>query len=196
MNGHRNEGWQSAASLADMWPANGRRGAAPCARRSRREPLVSDRIRLALLVLVLVAFISARGRREQLGADRTHPARVRAPGSRRRLRPPSARRAVTATAAPRPAAASTAPGFTRFVFAHFGVALPHYSVAQFSLGRRVSRAALRAGRPASSSTGSATSASTSAADASSTRRTPGRASPSSRSAAGTRRRFVGARRVI
>jgi peptidoglycan DL-endopeptidase CwlO len=36
-------------------------------------------------------------------------------------------------------------GFTRFVYSHFGVALPHYSVAQFGLGRRVSRAALEPG---------------------------------------------------
>jgi cell wall-associated NlpC family hydrolase len=36
-------------------------------------------------------------------------------------------------------------GFTRFVYSHFGVALPHYSGAQFSMGRRVSRAHLRPG---------------------------------------------------
>lgn len=36
-------------------------------------------------------------------------------------------------------------GFTRFVYAHFGITLPHYSVAQFSLGRRVSMAGLRPG---------------------------------------------------
>jgi cell wall-associated NlpC family hydrolase len=36
-------------------------------------------------------------------------------------------------------------GFTRFVYAHFGVSLPHYTVAQFGLGRRVSRAGLRPG---------------------------------------------------
>ena len=36
-------------------------------------------------------------------------------------------------------------GFTRFVYAHFGIALPHYSGAQFGMGRRVARAALRPG---------------------------------------------------
>jgi cell wall-associated NlpC family hydrolase len=36
-------------------------------------------------------------------------------------------------------------GFTRFVYAHFGIVLPHYSVSQFNLGRRVSRAGLRPG---------------------------------------------------
>ena len=36
-------------------------------------------------------------------------------------------------------------GFTRFVYAHFGIVLPHYSGSQFGLGRRVSRAGLRPG---------------------------------------------------
>jgi len=36
-------------------------------------------------------------------------------------------------------------GFVAFVYRHFGVALPHYSVAQFSLGRRVPRRSLRPG---------------------------------------------------
>jgi cell wall-associated NlpC family hydrolase len=36
-------------------------------------------------------------------------------------------------------------GFTRYVFAHFGVSLPHYTFAQFDLGRRVARSGLRPG---------------------------------------------------
>lgn len=36
-------------------------------------------------------------------------------------------------------------GFTRWVFSHVGVALPHSSYAQFSLGRRISMGALRPG---------------------------------------------------
>ena len=36
-------------------------------------------------------------------------------------------------------------GFTRFVYGHFGIALPHYSVAQYDLGRRVPRSRLRPG---------------------------------------------------
>jgi cell wall-associated NlpC family hydrolase len=36
-------------------------------------------------------------------------------------------------------------GFTRFIYAHFGITLPHYSGAQFDRGRRVSRAGLRPG---------------------------------------------------
>jgi len=36
-------------------------------------------------------------------------------------------------------------GFTRYVYAHFGIDLPHYSGGQFELGRSVSRDALRPG---------------------------------------------------
>jgi cell wall-associated NlpC family hydrolase len=36
-------------------------------------------------------------------------------------------------------------GFTRYVFAHFGVSLPHYTFGQFDRGRAVSRWALRPG---------------------------------------------------
>jgi cell wall-associated NlpC family hydrolase len=36
-------------------------------------------------------------------------------------------------------------GFTRFVYAHFGISLPHYSVSQYDMGQRVSLAGLRPG---------------------------------------------------
>lgn len=36
-------------------------------------------------------------------------------------------------------------GFTRYVFAHFGISLPHYTYAQFDLGNWVPRRALRPG---------------------------------------------------
>ncbi len=36
-------------------------------------------------------------------------------------------------------------GFTRFVYAHFGIALPHSSYAQWSLGRHVPRSQLEPG---------------------------------------------------
>jgi cell wall-associated NlpC family hydrolase len=36
-------------------------------------------------------------------------------------------------------------GFVRYVYAHFGVTLPHSSYAQFALGRRIPRASLRPG---------------------------------------------------
>jgi cell wall-associated NlpC family hydrolase len=104
---------------------------------------VSDRIRLALLILVLVAFISARA-----GG---------ALGATARTQHTSARQAHVVTYARhllgiRYSYGGTSPrsgfdcsGFTRFVFAHFGVALPHYSVAQFNLGRRVARRSLKPG---------------------------------------------------
>lgn len=44
-----------------------------------------------------------------------------------------------------PAAGFDCSGFTRFVYAHFGVTLPHYSVAQYALGRRIARSRLRPG---------------------------------------------------
>ena len=104
---------------------------------------MSDRIRLALLVLVLVAFISARA-----GG---------ALGATARTQHTSARQARVVTYARhllgiRYSYGGTSPrsgfdcsGFTRFVFAHFGITLPHYSVAQFNLGRRVSRRGLKPG---------------------------------------------------
>ncbi len=36
-------------------------------------------------------------------------------------------------------------GFVAYVYRHFGIALPHYSVAQFQAGRRVPRGRLRPG---------------------------------------------------
>jgi cell wall-associated NlpC family hydrolase len=36
-------------------------------------------------------------------------------------------------------------GFTRFVYAHFGISLPHYSGSQWDLGRAVPRTSLRPG---------------------------------------------------
>ncbi len=39
-------------------------------------------------------------------------------------------------------------GFTRFVYGHFGIVLPHYSGAQYGLGRRIGRLGPEARRPA------------------------------------------------
>jgi cell wall-associated NlpC family hydrolase len=44
-----------------------------------------------------------------------------------------------------PASGFDCSGFTRYVFAHFGVSLPHYTFAQFDRGRAVSRRSLRPG---------------------------------------------------
>jgi cell wall-associated NlpC family hydrolase len=104
---------------------------------------VSDRIRLALLVLVLVAFISARAG-GALGAtshtDRASARQARVVTFARHLL--GVRYTYGGTS---PRSGFDCSGFTRFVFAHFGVALPHYSVAQFGLGRRVARRSLKPG---------------------------------------------------
>ena len=44
-----------------------------------------------------------------------------------------------------PATGFDCSGFVRFVYAHFGIALPHSSYADFDLGRRVARGNLRPG---------------------------------------------------
>ncbi len=104
---------------------------------------MSNRTRLALLILVLVAFVAARAG----GALGSSSHRERA----------SARDAKVVTYARRllgvryayggasPQSGFDCSGFTRFVFAHFGIGLPHYSAGQFNVGRRVARRALRPG---------------------------------------------------
>ena len=111
---------------------------------------MSDRIRLALLVLVLVAFFAARAGGALGGVVRGEPRPAAAPAA------PSAEEQVVRYArrllgirysygGTSPASGFDCSGFTRFVYGHFGVSLPHYSVAQFSLGRGVPRGALQPG---------------------------------------------------
>jgi cell wall-associated NlpC family hydrolase len=104
---------------------------------------VSDRIRLALLILVLVAFISARAGGALGATARTEHASARRAHVVTYARHLLGIRYVYGGSSPR--SGFDCSGFTRFVFAHFGVALPHYSVAQFNLGRRVSRRGLKPG---------------------------------------------------
>jgi cell wall-associated NlpC family hydrolase len=115
---------------------------------------VTDRIRLALLIFVVMTCVTARA-----GG---------ALGATSRSDKPLARHVSHATAVARKEAkvvrfarhflgtrysyGGTSPrsgfdcsGFTRFVYAHFGITLPHYSGAQFDRGSRVSRAGLRPG---------------------------------------------------
>jgi cell wall-associated NlpC family hydrolase len=101
---------------------------------------LSDRIRFALLAAVALATIAARVG-GALGATtarhgRSEDAKVVA-YAKRFL---GVRYSYGGTS---PATGFDCSGFTRFVYAHFGIALPHYSGAQFALGRRVSH--LRAG---------------------------------------------------
>jgi cell wall-associated NlpC family hydrolase len=111
---------------------------------------LSDRIRFALLVLVLIAFFAARAGGAFGGVVRGEPRPVAAAAA------PSAEEQVVRYArrllgirysygGTSPASGFDCSGFTRFVYGHFGVSLPHYSVAQFSLGRGVPRGDLQPG---------------------------------------------------
>ncbi len=107
---------------------------------------MTDRIRFALLFLVLIAFGSARVT-GALGAQArvshaTAVAREQARIVRFARHYIGVRYVYGGTS---PASGFDCSGFTRFVYAHFGIDLPHYSGAQFDRGRRVSRVGLRPG---------------------------------------------------
>jgi cell wall-associated NlpC family hydrolase len=154
----RKEGWLLAPGVADMGSANGLRSAA----RSNYCGLlalppegslpVSERLRFALLVLVLVAFVSARaggalGGTDQIGLT-THAEAVHEQAVREQTQVVAYARhllGVPYVYGGTSRQGFDCSGFTRFVYAHFGVTLPHYSVAQFQRGHRVGRASLRPG---------------------------------------------------
>jgi len=105
-----------------------------------------DRIRFALLLLVVAACVAARAggalaahkhvsRATRIAREQAKVARF----ARRLLGAPYAYGGTS------PRAGFDCSGLTRFVYAHFGVVLPHYSAAQFGLGPGVSRAGLRPG---------------------------------------------------
>ncbi len=104
---------------------------------------MSDRLRFVLLVLVLAVSACALGR----AADA-----ARAPSARQAREEARVVRFARRLLGVRYVYGGTSPrtgfdcsGFTRFVYAHFGIALPHDAFAQFDLGRRVSRAGLQPG---------------------------------------------------
>ena len=107
---------------------------------------MTDRIRFALLFLVVVACVAARAS-GALGAP-THVSHATAV-ARKQAQIVSFAKHYLGTrysyGGTTPASGFDCSGFTRFVYAHFGIDLPHYTVAQFALGHRVSRAGLRPG---------------------------------------------------
>ena len=113
---------------------------------------MNDRIRFALLILVVLASLAARAE-GALGAvehsDRVaHMSHATIVADKQESVVRFARHFLGVPyvyGGTSPSSGFDCSGFTRFVYAHFGIALPHYSGAQFDMGRRVSRAGLRPG---------------------------------------------------
>ncbi len=108
---------------------------------------MTDRLRFALLLLAVLACVTARAGRAGIDeparvSKATAVAREQAGIVRFARRFVGARYSYGGTS---PAGGFDCSGFTRFVYAHFGIELPHSSWAQFDLGRRVGRAGLRPG---------------------------------------------------
>jgi cell wall-associated NlpC family hydrolase len=112
---------------------------------------MTDRIRFALLILVVVTSTTARVGGALGAVDRhdTHTvSHATAVAHKQATLVRFARHYVGVPysyGGTSPRSGFDCSGFTRFVYAHFGIALPHYSGAQFGMGRRVSRAGLRPG---------------------------------------------------
>jgi len=107
---------------------------------------LTERIRFALLFLVVLACVAARAG-GALGAP-AHVSHATAVARKQARVAAYARRYLGVRysyGGTSPSSGFDCSGFTRFVYAHFGIDLPHYSGAQFGAGRRVSRAGLRPG---------------------------------------------------
>jgi cell wall-associated NlpC family hydrolase len=109
-------------------------------------PPMTARIRFALLLLVVVACVAARATGAFAAQTRMSHATAVAHKQARVVR--FARHLLGvryAYGGTSPRSGFDCSGFTRFVYAHFGISLPHYSGGQFDRGRRVSRVGLRPG---------------------------------------------------
>jgi len=106
-------------------------------------------LRLALLALALAVSALAGAARGRAEIDRpAHVARATLIARERTRIVRFARRFLGAPysfGGTSPASGFDCSGFTRFVYAHLGIVLPHYSGGQFALGRPVARDALRPG---------------------------------------------------
>jgi len=113
---------------------------------------LTDRTRFALLIFVVLACVTARAG-GALGAvdhsDRiSHASHATVVEAKQEKVVSFARHFLGVRyvyGGSTPSSGFDCSGFTRFVYAHFGIDLPHYSGGQFDMGRRVSRAALRPG---------------------------------------------------
>jgi len=109
---------------------------------------MSDRIRIPLLVLVVAACICARAG-VAVGApvisDRHDAQRVAWDERRFGLFANHLLGVPYVYGGSSPASGFDCSGFTSYVYAHFGIELPHYSVAQYESGREVTRSGLEPG---------------------------------------------------
>ena len=105
---------------------------------------MTARTRLALLFLIVLANVAGT----TSAIAQTHVSHATAVARRQSKIVRFARRYLGvryAYGGTSPASGFDCSGFTRFVYGHFGITLPHYSGGQFSAGRRISRAGLRPG---------------------------------------------------
>jgi cell wall-associated NlpC family hydrolase len=109
---------------------------------------MSYRIRLPLLVLVVAACIAGRAS-GALGApdlsDRHDAQRVAWHERRFAVFAHQLLGVPYAYGGSSPTSGFDCSGFTRYVYAHFGIDLPHYSAAQYESGREVTRSGLEPG---------------------------------------------------
>jgi peptidoglycan DL-endopeptidase CwlO len=111
---------------------------------------VNHRIRLALLIFVVMTCVTARVGGALGATKRSHKTVSHATAvARKQAKVVNFARHFLGIrysyGGTSPRSGFDCSGFTRFVYARFGIALPHYSGAQFYRGRRVSRAGLRPG---------------------------------------------------